>query len=711
MTQTGKIRLDEILIREKLISAEQIQEALLRQKKQGGKFGSQLLYHRYIDEGSLVKALSIQLNCDGVVLSNLNIPESVLKMVPSKLALTRMALPFDYDSKTNTLRVACSDPQDQTLINELNFIAQGKKIKLYVAAELSLETMVSRYYLGRDADLNDKLLVEIPDLMISSEPSPEETAKIQARQQATIAKSVLIVTDEQYTGSLLESILERDGYRVRVCDTAAEAIDIVSHESYSAIFVKDSVENPEGDLPVKLRALSPRSTMRLYDSAGTLLLNDDAYLISEDIVKRNLALFTALLSSKDNIADNHAASVGRYVEKLSQKLNLQPRERLTIITAAYLHDIAKHYGEVANGDDYRGKIDASIKLLESFEYSKSVTAILGLMYKDLQSDNAASLSFEALGGSMLTIVDLFCENVAFDKNFTLEKFDAIKKRLRDYSGKFFPGDVVEAFISIVQEEILNLQTVGLAGKIALFSNDPMSSYPLALRLKNEGFKVTLESFADKYVAICAEMHPDFIIIQLKGPAEQVAASVSDFASRGLPLKDHPAILMTETSAIPQLASLLETGIEDILPFDASYELLVAKIHRAKSRLLARNQNKPLDEQLSGARGRLADMNLIDLMQALAPGRRTVKITVSPTAISKDKLVIFLNKGNIMFGEMGDKKGADAIYEAMTWVDGVWAVESIQPENLPTANIQTSNDSILMEGAYRLDEKLRAGKLQ
>jgi DNA-binding response OmpR family regulator len=711
MTQTAKIRLDEILLHEKLISAEQIQEALLRQKKQGGRFGSQLLYHRYIDEASLVKALSIQLNCDGVVLSNINIPENVLKMVPSKLALTRMAIPFDYDTKTNTLRVACTDPTDQALINELNFIAQGKKIKLYVAAELSLETMVSRHYLGRDADLNDKLLLEIPDLMVNSEPSPEETAKIQARQQTAVTKNVLLVTDEQYTGSLIESILERDGYRVHICDTAAEALDAVAHESYSAIFVKDSVESPDGDLPVKLRTLSPRSTLRLYDNAGSLILNDDAYLISEDIVKRNLALFTALLSSKDNIAENHAASVGKYVEKLCLKLNLQPREKLTVITAAYLHDIAKHYGDVGGGDEYRTKIDASIKLLESFEYSKTVTSILGSMYKDLKSDNAASLSFEALGGSMLTIVDLFCENVAFDKNFTLEKFDAIKKRLRDYSGKFFPGDVVEAFIAIVQEEILNLQTVGLAGKIALFSNDPMSSYPLALRLKNEGFKVTLESVAEKYIAICAETKPDFIIIQLKGQAAEIGQTISDFASKGLPLKEHPSILMTEAEAIPQLASLLETGIEDILQFDASYELLVAKIHRAKSRLLARSHNKPLDEQLSGARGRLADMNLIDLMQALAPGRRTVKITVSSTAISKDKLVIFLNKGNIIFGEMGDKKGADAIYEAMTWVDGIWSVESIQPESLPQANVQTSNDSILMEGAYRLDEKLRAGKLQ
>ena len=71
-----RTRLDEILVREGLISEEQIKEALIRQKAHGGKLGSQLLYHRAIDEAGLVRALAIQFDCEGVVLSGLEIPEA-----------------------------------------------------------------------------------------------------------------------------------------------------------------------------------------------------------------------------------------------------------------------------------------------------------------------------------------------------------------------------------------------------------------------------------------------------------------------------------------------------------------------------------------------------------------------------------------------------------------------------------------------------------
>ena len=76
-----RIRLDEILVREGLISEEQIKEALIRQKAHGGKLGSQLLYHRDIDEAGLVHALAIQFDCEGVVLSGLEIPEVVTRLI------------------------------------------------------------------------------------------------------------------------------------------------------------------------------------------------------------------------------------------------------------------------------------------------------------------------------------------------------------------------------------------------------------------------------------------------------------------------------------------------------------------------------------------------------------------------------------------------------------------------------------------------------
>ena len=91
-----KRRLDEILIAEGLISDAQIQEALLRQKAFGGRFGSQFLCLGYIDEAGLVKALSIQLQCPGVVLSDMAIPETVIAMVPKEVVLARRVIPFEH---------------------------------------------------------------------------------------------------------------------------------------------------------------------------------------------------------------------------------------------------------------------------------------------------------------------------------------------------------------------------------------------------------------------------------------------------------------------------------------------------------------------------------------------------------------------------------------------------------------------------------------
>ncbi|HBZ01080.1 MAG TPA: hypothetical protein DEO84_07150, partial [candidate division Zixibacteria bacterium] len=367
MVQTGKIRLDQILQQEGLVTEAQINEALLRQKMQGGKFGSQLLYHRYIDEAGLVKALCIQFGCDGVLLSNREIPDNIIKMVPSKLAITRQVLPFEYDPKTVTLKIACGNPQDTNILNELDFISQGKKIKLYVAAELSLETAINRYYLGRDADLNDKLLLEIPDL------SPPVEAKASRPLPARVSsrKGILLVTDEEYSGSLIGSILERDGYEVTVSNSLDEASEIITGQSFQAVFIKKSVDEAYGSLIDKLRRSSPRTEIRLFESSASLLINDEAFSSVEELLKKNLNLFISLLSSKDNLPDNHSATVGHYVEKLCRKLGLPVRDRLPILTAAYMHDLAKYYYRESQ-DDYRQIIGSSQKLLESFEYSSQV---------------------------------------------------------------------------------------------------------------------------------------------------------------------------------------------------------------------------------------------------------------------------------------------------------------------------------------------------
>ncbi len=172
---TKKLRLDEILVQEGLITEEQIKEALARQKERGGKFGSQLLFNHYIDEAGLVRALSKQFNCDGVVLSKLDVPEIILKFIPRRLAIARKIIPFDYDLDNNILKIACEDPTDESLINEIGFVARGKEVKFYIAAELALNTAIAKFYMGRDVSMEDDLLLEVPREDTDRSGKPQET--------------------------------------------------------------------------------------------------------------------------------------------------------------------------------------------------------------------------------------------------------------------------------------------------------------------------------------------------------------------------------------------------------------------------------------------------------------------------------------------------------------------------------------------------------
>jgi DNA-binding response OmpR family regulator len=705
-----KPRLDEILIKKGLISEAQIKEALMRQKAHGGKFGSQLLYHRYIDEAGLVKALATQFHCEGVVLSKLNIPEPVIKLIPKKVAVARKVVPFDYDSEDNVLKIACEDPTDQSLINELNFVARGKDIKLYIAAELALNTAIAKYYLDRDVSLDDHLLLEIPD-------EATETGKLETTSSEETPPEVdgcrgeiLLVTDEEYCGPLLQSILERDNYRVTVTDSADDAIDLIGDKQFDSVFIKDTVPGDYLDLIDRLRKISPRTAVRYYPNASSLVLNKNASSTEGELLVKGFDLLTSLLSSKYKLQTNHGGIVGHYVNKLCRKLGLPDRERFIITSAAYLHDLAKFYYSPENTRDPRSTIKLSAKLLESLNFSPVVIGILRSMYIDLGGKYTKRLPIEALGGNILTIVDLFCENISLNDRLSLDKFDAVKKKLRDLSGKLFLHEVVEAFIILIQEEILQLQTVGKASQVMIYSRESDLLYPVEMRLKHEGFRTVTGCSWDSFTELYQRSRPDMMVLLLPGEAEVVNACVDELKSHNINYKQTPTFLLVDTAALSELTGLLGKGIEDIIALDGNLDLLMVKMHKVRERIQAEEQAQSAEKRTGGSQGWLADMNLIDLLQALGPSRKTVRITITPGNDADSSLVLYLDHGNIIFAQCRDILGAEAVYEGIAWTDGTWTVEPVTKENLPQPNNELSNESILMEGCRLLDEKVKAGQL-
>ena len=707
-SKSKRIRLDQILIREGLITEEQIKEALTRQKAHGGKIGSQLLYHRYIDEQGLVKALAIQFGCQGVVLPDLVIPEVVLKMIPPKIVLARKVVPFDYIPDDNLLKVACEDPTDDDLRNELGFVARGKDIEMYVAAELAIDTVIARHYQGRDITLADRQLLQIPEDVTSMEEAVEtEKAENEPAAQQPV---VLICSDEQYAPPLMQSLLERDGYQVKHTDSADDAIEMIGKDAFHTVFIKDTVSGDYLDLIDRLRKNSPRTRVRYYESASNLLLDQGSLIEEGDLLVRNLELFTSLLALQRKIPINHSGNVGRYADLLCKQLGIPDKDRLVIVNAAYLHDLSKHYYSIEDSHDQQQVIKMTVRLLQSINYSPTVVGILRSMYKNLGGKFTKRLPIETLGGNILTIADLFCEAIPDSDHVSLDKFEVVKKKTRDLVGKLFLTEVVEAFITMVHKEILTEQSDEPPIQVMIYSDHPGAIYPVEQRIKSAGFRTISQSIESDFMELVRRSEPEMAIMLLHGDRNRIYAVIDQLTGSGMDLAKTPTFLLVQGTATHELTDLMDQGIEDILGLDVNLDLLITKMRKLQGMI---QQRKTLSTQAlrqSGASGQLTDMNLIDLLQALGPGQKTVRIDVKPADSEVNELVIYLNTGQITHAKCGELTGAKAVYEGLAIAEGFWQVTPLTPEQLPTPNNSEPNESILMEGCRLIDERLRAGQL-
>jgi len=689
MSDTSKsARLDVILLRLKLVTSEQIQKALTQQKTHGGKLGFHLVNLGFIDEAGLVKALAVQFNCEGVVLTNLKIPKPTLDMIPAKVAFSRKVIPFVYIDKVKTLKVACENPGDESLLDEIRFLVKGINAKFFVAAESALNAAVRLHY-GAEENTGGGIV--------------SQTSRIPVRNE------LLLVTDEKYSGPLLKSLFEWDGFRVTITDSADDAIDLIDAHHFHTVFIKDTVPGDYIDLIDRLRKISPRTVVRYFETTSSLLLNEGDLAQDSQLYYTNLDLFTSIMASQNRQMVNHSGRVGRYVSKLCDKLGLPHKERLAVSTAAYVHDLARFYYHDPKETDVRTQVAKTAKLLQSVNYPPVIVQMLLSMYKDLEGKYTKRLPIEVLGGNILTVVDLFCSSISPEQKLSLDRFDVVKKKLRESTGRLFLSEIVEAFISMIQEDILNTAASGTLGQIMILADKAVHMQPVELRLRNEGFRVVCETSLDSFEEMFARSEPDILLLISSAKPAQITETLQKVEKLKSSKAKIPIFLLVREYYAAQLSAVLDKGVEDIISLDNNLDILVAKLRRIIAELNEKAVKKVDLEETSGATGRISNMSIIDLLQAMGPGQKTAKITVT-SQDKNQKLEMYLDKGKIVYAKLGNIKGAEAVYQALAWADGIWNIEPISPDDLPKPNNSLPNESILMEGCRLLDEKSRTGQI-
>ncbi len=249
----------------------------------------------------------------------------------------------------------------------------------------------------------------------------------------------------------------------------------------------------------------------------------------------------------------------------------------------------------------------------------------------------------------------------------------------------------------------------VANFVLMYSDHRDGIYPIVARLKKEGCQVGSTQSVEAAAFICRQQPPNMIIVRLGSRIRDIVRQLHGLANKGIDFVRIPSLLMVSNSEMQYQASLLKVGFDDVIPCDCKTDVLMLKIKKIRS-LYSADPILPnrFSREESKSRGNLSDMNLIDLLQALGPSRRTARITVIPEGAKSDSehLSIFLNQGAIVFAALGDLSGETAVYRAIGWEKGNWTIEPVAEDDLPQPNNELPNEAILMEGCRLLDEDSR-----
>jgi hypothetical protein len=139
-----ELKLGELLIKEKLITAEQLEEALTSQTVYGVRLGSSLIEMGYVEEDALARVLSEKLGVPYVGSEQLSdIPKEVIRDFSRAMVIKYRVVPFKLER--NRLGLAMTDPNDFRAIEEIAFIT-GHVVQPYIAPDVHISHAQAKYY-------------------------------------------------------------------------------------------------------------------------------------------------------------------------------------------------------------------------------------------------------------------------------------------------------------------------------------------------------------------------------------------------------------------------------------------------------------------------------------------------------------------------------------------------------------------------------------
>lgn len=139
------VNLGDLLVRENLISRQQLRQALEYRRVHGGRLGYCLIQLGWVTGEDISAILCRQFGLPSINLPVFKVHPSVVRLIPPETARKYQVLPLSREG--STLTVATIDPTDVLAMDDLQFMT-GFTIEPVVAAESAIRGAIRKHYGG-----------------------------------------------------------------------------------------------------------------------------------------------------------------------------------------------------------------------------------------------------------------------------------------------------------------------------------------------------------------------------------------------------------------------------------------------------------------------------------------------------------------------------------------------------------------------------------
>jgi type IV pilus assembly protein PilB len=309
-------KLGELLVKAKLISQEQLEEAMVAQRREGGKLGSIVVRMGFCTDQDIVSFLGMQY---GVPAADLEqwppIDASVIALIPAELANRHKVLPLQRTG--NVLTLAMADPTDIFAMDDVRFHT-GYNVDPVVSSEMGLLRAIEKYYGGSSqVELHSKA-GRAAAAQAQSQSAQESAASVAQANQAAMNEINIdlgALQDELEAHADFEDIGDYEGESVNLNELTKAGEDAPIIKLANMVLI-DAIKRGASDIHIEP-----------YEKEYRIRYRIDGIL--QEVMRPKLTLRDALTSrikilSKLNIAEKRLPQDGR----IKLRVNLAGRQKV-----------------------------------------------------------------------------------------------------------------------------------------------------------------------------------------------------------------------------------------------------------------------------------------------------------------------------------------------------------------------------------------------